>query len=355
MNTADENTSNASGRWQVWDVVFGLGLIGIAPFLWLLGKGMWANDNLKFFPLLVLSSVTFIALRARAGGCPSKGRAIFALLSLVAAAGAAVAAAATTDVWWGGVALVCLLFAWLLARFGENPWYQIGSWLTPLVALLASVLMLRSNVDASYDALLASSSSSILDMFSTPNLPSDTAIRSERFELSMARVASGIGSPYLLFAVSLVLFILFRCKPLLAGITLALVPVWAWFANTLFCSLGIYLFEQEDIFLFTDRRFLLFQAALLLLTVGLVWGTYFSLSMMFAPFTAYSTTSSDVHKLYNKAVYFPMPDPLRKRRDAVEPWNSRPFWSDRRVLGCLAVCALATLISGGLTLAQTLS
>lgn len=355
MNTADDNTKHSSGRWQLWDAVFGLGLLGLAPVLWLLGKGMWAIDDLKFFPLLVLSSVTFIALRARSGACNSKGRAIMALVSLVAAAGAALAAALTTDVWWGGVALVCLLFAWMLARFGENPWYQIGSWLTPLVALLAITLMIRSNVDASYQALLASSSSSVLDMFSTPNLPSDVALRSESFELPMERVASGIGSPYLLFAVSLLLFIAFRCKPLLAAFVLALVPLWAWFANTLFCSAGLYLFEQQDVFLFTDRRFLLFQAGVLLLTLGLVWCTYLSLSMMFAPFTAYSTTSSDVHKLYNKAVYFPMPDPLRKRRDAVEPWNSLPFWSDRRTLGCLALCALATLISGGLTLANTLS
>ena len=81
-------------------------MLGLSPVLWLLGKGMWEIDDLKFFPLLVLSSMTFIALRARAGECTSKGRAIVALVSLFAAAGAAIGAAVSTDVWWGGVALV---------------------------------------------------------------------------------------------------------------------------------------------------------------------------------------------------------------------------------------------------------
>ena len=350
-NQSDVNTLNersGGSWWRAWDVILIVGVLSLVPLLFVYVQQLWTSTELVFFPLLPLASLAFMGFQAKIGDSGSRTRAVFAIVLLVLSSVAAVYGAWVLAPWLAAVSLTLLWLSWMLARLGENPWHQVTGWLLPMMLLLIFPLAPEYDMTVPMESSVLASSSGVLDMLGVPHLPADDRISTQSSQVAIAQICRGLSSPYVLLSLSLLLVMLTQSRFVVGLLTMLTVPVWSWLAANTHLTLGLYLLERHEVVLFTDSRNLLVQAGLLVLSLLFVWLTSIALHILLAPFLGYSSTSNWAHKFYNRLVYWPNVDPLRKRRFGEEKagWAARAFWGWRPIWICLLV-ATGLLIAGG--------
>ncbi|MCR9296574.1 MAG: archaeosortase/exosortase family protein [bacterium] len=350
VTDAEAESGAAVSWWRTWDAILVLGLASLSPLLYMHAQQLWTNVDLRFFPVLPVIALALAYFCGKRGICASRNRAIFATLFLIAACVAAAYGAWKLLPWFALLAACLLWFSWMLARLGKSPWYRIAGWLLPLALLLTFPTDANFDLTPTLEAEVLATASGSLDLVGVPHLPADQGISTKNAALPVSRVCRGISNPYLLLTLALLLVMFTQRSFLIALLTWLTVPLWSWLACSSHLAAGLYLLEEKELVVFTDQRNPLVQAGLVVLCLFFVWLSSIALRNLFAPFIGYSTTSNAVHKFYNWLMYWPEPDPLRKRRSESEQdpyYSPYAFWNKRVVRVCLYASLLVLVSAGG--------
>lgn len=302
-----------------WPLV--LGAICLLPLLFIHGTMLWSDPSLRFFPLLILVSVAWIALGISKKDDKFKtkkpnARRLFGFGIACLAAGTAIAAGVLYSTWLGVAAWVLVLFCLLLISV-PRPWYQLAAWTLPLAALLC-LPHVSSSFDQWFDQTVLESSGALMDLASVPNLVEEGRLQIENRALSAEMIRNVVSSPYLLFSITLIMVLLMRTGAAVGLVMLLMVPLWAWFQNTIRCFAGVLLLEYYELNTFLGRRHILTDIAVLLAVVFAIFLMVYGVKQLLQPFKKLSTTSSqrnEVHRLFNRVVLWPAKDPNRRKSE----------------------------------------
>lgn len=331
--------------------LFIAGAVSLLPAVSVHAVELWNQHDLLLFPILPIATIFCVWMQGKVGDCKSAWRAYISLAFFIGAAATAVWCAWMALPWAAFFSLTLLCFAWFLYRYGESPWYAAVGWTLPLIVLLSFPTNPKYDATIVLEKSVLSSSSAALDVIRVPNLATEQLIGSKTVQLKPALICRGMGNPYVLLTITLLLLMIARTAPLVSFLVLLTVPAWSWLGNTVHMALSIYLVENQSINVLLGSRNLIMQISVFLLELILIGLTVVFLRKLLTPFVAYSTTSSGIHKFYNRIVYWPAPDPLRKRRSRSESSHelSGDFWSSPRVrwasLALILVMVVAACIA----------
>lgn len=290
----------------------------LLPWLVVYCTDFWFCTDYRFFPILLVS--TFVVTGWQ--GFASRGNlhdssqvrwqigAAMWLLGGLLGVGAAV----WFSPWLALAALVVVWMAWTLLRFGQQAWTRVVSWSLPMASLLLLPLSDATDPLFGFVALVTGSSSNMLDLLSIPQLPIEHSLDLRTGRLDVSSLSRGIGNPYLLGALIVLMCLLARPSWLICLLTFASVPAWAWGGAVLLATVGSLLAETYQIYVMVGYRLWIMQAVVLVGSLLAIWLFQCGLVKLLAPFTAYSEGVGGVHKFFNTVVLWPEPDPLRSRK-----------------------------------------
>ncbi|MCA9134142.1 MAG: hypothetical protein KDA45_13335, partial [Planctomycetales bacterium] len=305
--------------WLDW--LFAAAVLGLSPLLWLHCQDLWFRTDLLFFPLLLL---VFVALAVRVSRSawseaplqcgPTRSR--FAVALLIVACLAALSASLLFSPWLAWLALLLVSNAWLLVRLQALNWYRAVGCTLPLGVFLVLPLSDAADASRTLESWTAFSASALLDLFGVPQLATHDGLELRGGLLPMAAICAGMGNPYFLFSLA-VLLVMWRSRSFLVGLlTVASVPAWAWLGAVVQAVGGAALWDKQDIYLFGGGRKVVVQLAVLLALLLMIWLFHWAVQKLLSPFTAYSATFAGIHKFFNRAVLWPARDPLRRRTES---------------------------------------
>ncbi len=323
--------------------------LSMAAMLWLHAQDLWFRTDLRFFPLLPLTTIFLILRNAQLGPCDSRLRGKCSLGISVVAAALAVTSSLIFSAWMACLALSLATVAWMLRRFGRLPWYGVVEWTLPIWVLLLFPISDASDLTGMLENAVASSSSAVLDVVGVPQIASNNVLEFRQAKLSTARICRGVGSPYLLLSCVLLLTMLHRRSFSIGLVSALTVPLWAWIAAVMHVTAGLYLWEVYERNLFSGYRNLLMQLVMLTITMLSIWLFQSALASLLAPFRAYSQSVGWVHKLFNQIALWPAKDPLRKKRTELEEADqaSTEDFSQLRYVQFTLAAATIAFVSGG--------
>ncbi len=241
MNTQNVKIASSEHGWTRFaksksqlDRLLLVGLLGLAPMLYMQSLNLSSRKHLQFFPLAWVIFAVLIYLRGRPTPITaSKSREIVGIGCVGAAVACAVVSIWLFSPWFAHVALVALCFGWMLLRLGENRWTTLGAW----ISLLAITLPLPLNGDSRLVQYLQNratvSASALLDLMAVPHLVRGNILEIRTGDLFVDEACSGVDSLYSLLAVALMLAIWQERRFVESILTLLLVPFWAWLGNLL--------------------------------------------------------------------------------------------------------------------------
>ncbi|GAB5404467.1 MAG: hypothetical protein Aurels2KO_26980 [Aureliella sp.] len=337
-----------------YDWLIALALVGLTPGVGVLLTDLWSRTDLLFAPVLPLFSVFLVWRLAKLEEQTDKQRSVATLVVLglgVVSAGCAVLA---HSAWLCTLGICLITMAWMLERFGKTRWPFLACAILPASLLL--LLPLADATDWAFTAerFVARVSGSLLDMLSIPNLVSGDSVELRDGVLSASLVCRWFGSPYLLFALA-TLYMVVRQKSFLVGLaTVASVPLWSILWGVVHLTAGLYLLIKHDVNLLIGMRGTLTQVAVLLLAFLCVLLTQRCVATFLLPFVAFSGTGAELHKFFNRVVYWPNRDPLRGRRSS-DVENAHRIGRGRNAMIALGVLALALVAVGGMIILQVAS
>ena len=286
----------------------------LLPWLWLWGSDFWCRTDYRFFPILMLVPLVLVVRWGKLQGAAGRERWWSSLVLWLASGVSAIAAAWLFSPWFGLLGLVLAWMAWSLLRLAGRDWTQVISWSLPALALLALPLSDASDPVYAFAVAVTGASSSLLDLFRIPQLPDGGMLELRAGRLDVAAVCRGLGNPYLLAGAALLLCLVRRPSGLVCLLTVASVPLWAWGGDVLLVTLGSILAETWDVHILFGYRLWLVQAVMFVALVASIAAFQQGLEKLVAPFVAHSEGVGGWHKLFNRVVLWPAPDPLRKRK-----------------------------------------
>lgn len=306
------------------DWLLGLSLLGSLPLASVYSCDLWFRSDYRFFPLLMVvplvmplwqgrkQSVARSDSRQSAKDIPRRPIS----LGLWFASGlSAVCAPLLFSPWLAMLALTLSWSAWMLGRMRQIPWPRLLKWTLPLLVLLLLPLSERSDPLPSCSSSVTYASSNLLDLLGIAHLPTEQTLQLRLGRYDVAAACRGLGNPYLLFALSVLLCISARCSLSVGLLTVCTVPLWSWGGSVLLATIGAWLAEKQDLVIWLGARLWIAQAIVLLADLISLLLLKRGLQMLLAPFTAYSSgVVGGFHKFFNRVVLWPEPDPLRKRR-----------------------------------------
>lgn len=357
--TATPETSQSATQYDLfrelrWPLLFGL--VCLLPALFFYGQALWEEKSHRFFPLLILSTLGFYLFHVFSKSesvkirKPGLRRGFGMGIGFVAGV-LAILAALQGSAWIGVAALGLVVFAIFLLSV-QLPWPKVAAWTLPLFALLL-IPASQSDFDNWFDQSVMQSSSSLLDLMSTPNLPNTdradrvTGLVLKDFVVNPRVVRTYLGSPYLLLCLTLAMLFWFRTNALVGFFTLLSVPLWAWFQSVLRTTLGVILFNNYGYNSFAGTNRLIVGGVVLVMILLFVATFIVALRKLLKHFrntsSSTGTSNNEVHKLYNLVVYWPSKDPTRRRSASSddEEIEFEPLSWQHWLIG---VCFLASVV-----------
>ncbi len=290
----------------------------LLPWLVVYCTDFWFRTDYRFFPILLATTFVVTGWQGFASRGDLRessqlrwyvGAAVWLIGGLLG-----VGAAVWFSPWLAMAALVVVWMAWTILRFGQQAWTRVVSWSLPMASLLFLPLSDATDPLFGYVALVTGSSSNMLDLLSIPQLPIEHSLELRSGRLDVSSICRGIGNPYLLGALTVLMCLLARPSWLICLLTVTSVPAWAWGGSVLLATIGSLLAETYQIYVLVGYRLWIMQAVVLAGSLWAMWLFQRGLVKLLAPFTAYSEGVGGVHKFFNRVVLWPEPDPLRSRK-----------------------------------------
>lgn len=339
------------------DGIFALATLALLPLMWLHCQDLWLRTDLQFFPLLIVVPLVFFGWRTSfAPQHQQRWRTYGALGTLATAAALAIVAGTMVLPWLAWLAFTLATIGWMVERLGGNAWYQPIAWTAPWWVLLLLPLTDRSDYAATLLPWVASSASHALDLVSIPQMASGAALDFQSGLLPLGPICSGLGEPYLLLTLIVILSMLSKRSALIHLITLVSLPAWIWLGAVSYVVVGALLLENSEWNIFGGSRQWAAQGVVMALQLLAIWLLQVSLNNLFTPFVTDSEGVEGPHRLFNSIVLWPAKDPLRTRKPADgERAVKRIELGQRPTMSVLLSLGLCFLLAGGLGLYQMLN
>jgi hypothetical protein len=339
------------------DGVFALAAMAMLPLMWLHCQDLWLRTDLVFFPLLIIVPLAFLAWKKSfAPRHQQRWRTYAALGTLALATALAIVAGTMVLPWLAWLAFTLAAIGWMVERLGGNAWYQPIAWTAPWWVLLLLPLTDRSDYASTLLPWVASSASHALDLLSIPQMASGAALDLQSGLLPLGPLCSGLGEPYLLLSLIVVLSMLTKRSFLINLITLVSLPAWIWLGALCHVVVGLLLLQNADVNIFGGSRQWAAQGTVMALQLLLIWLFQVSLNNLFTPFVTDAEGVEGLHRFFNSIVLWPAKDPLRTRKSSDDEGASkRVELGQRPTMSVLASLGIGFLVAGGLGVYQMLS
>lgn len=337
-----------------------LSLLGSLPLASVYCSDLWFRSDYRFFPLLMVVPLLMPLWRdrkqplarsdSRQSAKDIPRRPISLGLWLVSGL-SAIGAALLFSPWLAMLALTLSWSAWILERMSQIPWPRLLKWTLPLLILLLLPLSERSDPLPSFSSSVTHASSSLLDLLGIAHLPAEQSLQLQSGRYDVIAACRGLGNPYFLFALAVLLCMSTRCSLSLGLLTVCSAPLWSWGGSVLLATISAWIAEKQDFFSWLGQRLWIAQAIVLLAELLSLLLLKWGLQLLLAPFTAYSAEIGGFHKFFNRVVLWPEPDPLRKRQSRERSKSSELAAPSvnvvRRAPYPLAIVAGLFVIAGG--------
>lgn len=342
------------------DWLLGLGLLSWLPLGVVFGCDLWFRSDFRFFPLLVIVPLGMAFWQGQRQPLTQPLRKTTALTLWLASGLSALCAPLLFSPWLAMLAMTLAWIGWQLERFGQTPWPRLLKWNLPLLLLLLLPLGERTDPLPNFASNVTYASSSLLDLLGIAHLPTEQTLELRSGRYDVAAACRGLGNPYLLFSLAVLLCMSTRCSLSIGFLTVCSSPLWSWGGSLLLVVSSVWLAEKQDIFIGTTQRLWIAQAIVLLGELLSLLFFKWGLQKLFAPFVAYSAAVGGAHKFFNRVVLWPLADPLRSRRSRSRSSNqaSPPTagdnqpWLVRKAVYALAAAACLYVIGGSITTYQ---
>lgn len=359
VEKADQTTARAPGFIRVpYDWTLLLAIVCLAPLVVYMLIDHWQRTDLWFSGGLVCATAILVLVFAKLAPHDSRGRSIATAILFGLGGLLAVLAALILSPWLAVASLVSVLIGWQVERCGQTHWaYAVGR-VVPLALLLLLPLADTTDLARTLEQSVARSSGALLDLFSVPNLVQGGVVELRDGVIGASAVCRWFCNPYLLLSVVVVYQVLRQSSALSALLLILTIPLWCWLGSVIYLTIGCYVQEVYAKTLFGNTRGLIFQAGELLVMFVFVWLAQKSVRTVLLPFVAFSGDGAELHKAFNRIVYWPEKDPLRKRRSAESETDRKyrkSFSSTKLGYSLLAIASLAIMIAGGFSLAAVAS
>ncbi len=279
-------TPNTDARgFTQWDLFAGiLPAVACTPLLIQQVAVLGTKPHMSFYPITAVAFVILLILGARTKSNSGSDRNLLVAVSLLALGTAALAAAALRDsATLGQVAFVLFIGGWATGRYRSLHWGTTVGWMI----FLASTIPLPRAMDRTIlDSLYASSmsgTSAILDALEITHVQHGSSVEVEKAVLVGSDVAATWGSIFGLASFALGLAAFRHYGLVVATLTLALVPLWAWIGNILRSTAIAVAIQWYGRDLSNGKDYLLLHVATFLLSAALVWLSSRFLRNVFTP------------------------------------------------------------------------
>lgn len=346
------------------DWLLALSLLAALPLVAVFCIDLWFRSDLRFFPLMVVFPIGLAVWRAWRPNVDSHDSSLKrsgqthtlhqVSLGLWTAGGVSTLSAPFLfSPWLALLGLILGWTAWLLTRFDRTPWPRLLKWTLPPLVLLILPLGERSNLVPAFSSNATYAASSLLDLLGVDHLPSQQTLQLSAGRYDVASVCRGLGNPYLMFSLVVLMCICTHCSLSAGLLTSATAPLWSWGGTILLVVSSVWLAEQRDVYIWAGKGLWLAQSIALI--GGLLSALLFkwSLQTLMAPFVAHSAGVGGIHKFFNRVALWPQADPLRTRRPSVRSQppaadtigDNRP-WLVRRSGYILGIVACLLIVGG---------
>ncbi|MBX3423917.1 MAG: exosortase U [Pirellulaceae bacterium] len=286
------------------DWVLVSGLVGLAPLLYSEAKSLWYLKHYQFFPMAWAAFVAILLLRGQLANSVSRGRKIIGTAGLTFTVGISVLAVLLYYPKVAHIAVIGLLMGWMLLRL-KNPWYECVAWTALLLVTVRLPVTLDQNLIHGLQTRSSQSASALLDLTSIPHLATGNVIEIKPGKLFVEEACSGVDSFYALMAVAIMLCVWQRRGLLVSLLTLAAVPLWAWFGNVVRLYILTLLYNNFDINLTEGWQHTVLGLVIFSLAFGGLLSMMEALNRLFGPLPGGETNTDWAHWLYNVVVSWP--------------------------------------------------
>ncbi len=319
MESNIETTDRAPGWMRdKLDWLLILAVACLLPLVLVFGADFWFRTDYRFFPILILATLVVTLWLGRTGREKlenlSQLRWQFGLGMWIVGGLLGLGAVLWFSPWLAMASLSMVWMAWSLLRIRQVPWVRVISWSLPMASVLLLPVSDATDPMFGFTASVTGASSNVLDLLGIPQMPILGSLEMRSGRLDVSALCRGLGNPYLLGALVVLLCLLTRPSWLVCLLTVSSVPAWAWGGAVLLVSIGSILSENFQIHVLVGYRLWIMQAIVLAGELFAIWLFQRGLLKLFSPFVAYSEGVAVLHKLFNAVVLWPEPDPLRKRK-----------------------------------------
>lgn len=356
-DTAITRSDNSALLSRGLDAIFAVGTLCLLPLMWIHCQDLWLRTDLQFFPLLIVLPLVFFAWKKRLLPLHNQPWRTYAAFGILAVAVVLAIVAGTMVLpWLAWLAFTLAAIGWMVERLGGNVWYQPIAWTSPWWVFLLLPVADRTDYAATLLPWVASSASHILDLFSIPQMASGAALDLQTGLLPLGPICSGLGEPYLLLSLIVILSMLNKRSALIHLITIVSLPAWIWLGAVCHVVVGALLLENSEWNIFGGSRQWVAQGVVMLLQLLMIWLFQVSLNNLFTPFETDSEGVEGFHWLFNSVVLWPAKNPLRMHNSTESEGLSKGIGLGRRpTLGILLTLGIGFLLAGGLGLFQMLN
>lgn len=330
-----------------YDWFLAVALLCLLPGLLVFLLDLWERTDLWFAPVLPIVTLALVTWKAGFAVQPHRKRAVATILLLVGGAVLMWFAVFAHSAWACVAAMLFIVNAWMLQRMGSVRWPFLVARTLPFALLLVLPLSDATDWTNRLEASTAVSTGGLLDLVGVPNLVAGNTLELRDGVVRASAVCRWIASPYLLLALVVVVLVLTQKSCLVGLLTLASVPLWASLGAVLHLTVGVYLLAEYGKSVFFETRGPIGQSVVLLCMLVCVLLTQKLLQTVLLPFVAFSGEGAELHKLFNRVVYWPNRDPLRGRRSG-EGRDAASFTGTRNGLIFLGLLGVVIVAAGGL-------
>ena len=354
-------------RWKVgwWeDVCFGLlPALALMPLVCLEFMQLWTRVHMRFFPLLILVVIAFVAWHWQSNRNQSAKRSVAAHGIQIVAALLLVANWSTSSPWLAHFCFILIFVGWALERFGNVPWPRVAAW----GVLFATMLRLPANMDARLLSWLEQTSvaivAAVLDGVSQPYLlqvGTMTVAGKDALHVLVFSIEPTVRSVCSLNALCClcVLLLVIRKRSLIAGVVmLSTVPLWyiAMVVIQLLTIISAMHFLDMD--LSVGRKLVVLSCTSFTTVVCLLWLADRFVAKLLYPVPAFDSQFESEFRVLNAMIVWPQPDPFLEDefhtpRVNAKPNRPTPRWDRVNVIArrvCMSSLTLALVVSVGIS------
>lgn len=218
-------------RWDLFALV--LPVLAISQLLYGQASLLWAKQHMQFFPLAFAATAWFFVQEGNADFAASNRRSRIAIAIAITGILLCYATLAMQSSWLANFALIALVFAWSLGKFGNLTVIRIIGICGLMVVALPPPFDLDRYMVQGLQSLSTIISTRILDITHFVHFRAGNVIEIPSKSLFVEEACSGVDSQYALMAVAGTLLLLGRAGLFVSLVTIVTVPIWAILGNLL--------------------------------------------------------------------------------------------------------------------------